>query len=434
MLKKLLSILLATVLCFSLLSLIACDAKDDAPVDKNEVLWNGFEYFDRDVQLIRLLNEFGKVDQNSNPEYVRSGEKSLKITPLGSRVNNANPYFMIPATSTRFEEISFGDFTKVDKITCWLYNAEDTPVSAGLGFGKGALKMDDRRDIIQKTNVEYFSLNSGWNYIEYDVQPALLKMQGLNLQAVMGLMFEFDYVESHDLKDSPEIYLDDITIKYTDTPKSQEYSTTVKTGTNNGNPYWVISDFENSTDAYAYMYNYAFPAPVAAHPIIKSVFAGDYNVVTEDSLRVLLIQKKHGGGTYGWPVLHLAPEPIKAAIDAIGQDIYDNPYNYVITYDCYNGSNYTGGWSHEFYKGGISTWQSLSVKPRNWAAYSYNIGSLMSAYEKYKTNNSDTDLKSWLDNPHLEFRWSGHYNKNNAEAENADRCFFIDNVRIEKIG
>ena len=422
------------VLCFSLSSLIACDDKDNAETGNSEVLWNGFEYFDRDVQLIRLLNEFGKVEQNSNPEYVHSGEKSLKITPLGSRMHNANPYFMIPAISTRFEELSFGDFTKVDKLSFWFYNAEETPVNVGIGFGKGTLKMDDRRDIIQKTNVEYFSLNNGWNYIEYDVQPALLKMQGLNLQAVMGVMFEFDYVESHDLKDSPEIYLDDITIKYTDTAKSQVYSTTVKTGTNNGNPYWVISDFENSTDAYAYMYNYAYPAPVSAHPIIKSVFAGDYNVITKDGLRALLIQKKHGGNYYGWPVIHLATEPIKAAIDAIGQDIYDNPYNYVLAYDCYNGSNYTGGWSHEFYKGSISTWQSFSTNAKTWKTYSYNIGTLMNLYQTYKTNNPDTELMSWLDNPHFEFRYSRHYKDTNTAAENADRPFFLDNVRIEKIG
>ena len=431
--KKLISRLIVLVMCFSLSSLVACDNEESTTTETQKVLWNGFEYFDRDVQLIRIFNEFGKLDQNDNPEYVRSGKKSLKITPLGSRVHNANPYFMVPATSTRFEEISYGDFTNVDKLSFWFYNAEENTVNVGIGFGKGALKMDDRRDLMFKTNVEYFSLNSGWNYIEYDVQPALLKMQGLDIEAVNGVMFEFDYVESHDLEDSPEVYLDDIYIEYTKTPKSLEYDKPVKTGTNGNNPYWMISDFEDPTDAYAYMYNYTFPAPVSAHPIIKSVFAGDYGVITEDSLRVMLIQKKHGGGSYGWPVLHLAPEPIKAAIDAIGQDIYDNPGNYVITYDCYNGSNYTGGWSHEFYKSGISTWQSLSVKPRSWASYSYNIGQLMARYDSYKTQNPDTDLLSWLDSPHLEFRWSGHYNKNNAEAENADRCFFIDNVRIEKI-
>ena len=434
MLKKLLSILMAIALSFSLSGLIACDVKSDESVEKSQVLWNGFEYFDRDVQLIRLFNEFGKVDQNSNPEYVRSGEKSLKITPLGSRMHNANPYFMVPASSTRFEEVAFGDFTNVDKLSFWFYNAEETPVNVGIGFGKGSLKMEDRRDIMQKTNVEYFSLNSGWNYIEYDVQPALLKMQGLNLQAVNGVMFEFDYVESHDLKDSLEIYLDDITIKYTDTPKSQEYNVAVKMGTNDGNPYWVISDFENANDAYAYMYNYAYPAPVSAHPIIKSVFAGDYNVITKNGLRALLIQKKHGVNYYGWHVIHLASEPIKAAIDAIGQDIYDNPSNYVIAYDCYNGSNYTGGWSHEFYKSGISTWQSFSTNAKTWKTYSYNIGSLMNAYETYKTNNPDTDLINWLDNPHFEFRYSRHYKDTNTAEENADRPFFIDNVRIEKIG
>ena len=58
----------------------------------------------------------------------------------------------------------------------------------------------------------------------------------------------------------------------------------------------------------------------------------------------------------------------------------------------------------------------------------------MNLYQTYKTNNPDTELMSWLDNPHFEFRYSRHYKDTNTAAENADRPFFLDNVRIEKIG
>ena len=446
--KKLLSIILATILCLSLFTVFGCKQETNDPktydvgtMNGNVVLMNGFEYFDRDVQLVRMFNEFGKIDQNSDMKYVHSGEKSLKLTPLGSRVHTANPFIVLPASSNRFKEVAFADFTKVEKVSLWFYNAEETPLNVGIGFGKGIIRMnsESRRDEIYKTNVEYFTLKSGWNFIDYTVQHALLAMQGLKITEVYGIVLEFDYVESHNLSDSPEVYIDDVYLTYADKAFTTEFKTEVKTGTtDSGNVFWSICDFENPIEQYYLYYNYTFPAPASAHPVIKTVFAGDYGVVTKTGVNALLIQKKHGGTVYGWPSMILPSAPIKAVFDAIGNDLVENTYNYELKFDIYNGANVANGFSLEFYEGFIPTsgatdmlafWQSVSVPKNEWKTYSFNLGTInnkaLAVLEAYP----DSGIKTFLENPQIRMQWSRY----NNESDLSDRPFFIDNVRIEKI-
>ena len=440
MLKRLFTVFISAIICLSFTVALGCGQKEE-PIIDNTVLMNGFEYFDRDVQLIRLFNEFGRLDQNSDPQYVRSGDKSLKLTPLGSRLNTANPYILLPSFSTRFTELAFGDFSKADKLSVWFYNTKSTPVNVGIGLGKGVLQVDlgSRRDGILKTGVEYFSLKNGWNYIEYDVVPSYLALQGLDLKEVYGIIIEFDYVQSHKLADSPEIYLDDVYITYAETAKSTEFSMNVKTGvTADGNPFFTVSDFEDSSEAYFYYYNYAFPAPAAAHPVIRTVFAGDYGVITETGTQVLLIGKKHGGDAYGWPGIVLNPKVLQAVFAAIGEDIELHPEDYELKFDVFNGSDYTGGWGVEYYPpyingagetSGISTYDSVSVPAKSWHYHKYNIGTLNALAKAVKDSDPDADVKPFTQNPFVRFAWDTYGN----ERDLADRPFFLDNVRIEKV-
>ncbi|MBR2330477.1 MAG: hypothetical protein IKA40_04450, partial [Clostridia bacterium] len=155
MMKKLKAMLLASILCLSTLA-VACggggnsssstpvqsgssqsetssldsSSVDDTPkagdvgviLEGDKVLMNGFEYFDRDVQLLRMFNEFGVLSDNEDETFIRTGEHSLKITPLGHRMHTANPYFLLPSSSLRFSEVAFGDFSNVDTVSMWFYN------------------------------------------------------------------------------------------------------------------------------------------------------------------------------------------------------------------------------------------------------------------------------------------------------------------------
>lgn len=434
MLKKWKTFLVSGVLALSVLGgtscqLLATSSPNTEPtggevrVIDGKTLMNGFEMFDRDVQLVRMFNEFGRIEQNSDAKYVRSGEKSLKLKPLGSRISTANPFVLLPTFSTRFKEIAFGDFSKVDAVSFWFYNAEETDVNVGIGFGKGAIRMnpDNRRDMINKTNVEYFTLASGWNYVEYNVEPSYLALQGLDIEEVYGIVLEFDYVTSHDMADSPTVYLDDVCLTYVETAKSTAFTMDVKTGkTAEGNTYWSLGDFEDPLEAYYYQYNYGFPAPASAHPVIRTVFAGDYGIMAKSGSQALLIQKKHGGTSYGWPVLRIHEAVVQAVFTKIGDDIKNNPQNYAFKFDLYNASDYTGGWSVEY--ANANTYSSCSVQPEQWGTYSYSFERVNAA--KKADAAAFTEAVGYI-----EFRWSRY----NTEADLSDRPFLLDNVRIEKI-
>jgi hypothetical protein len=139
----------------------------------------------------------------------------------------------------------------------------------------------------------------------------------------------------------------------------------------------------------------------------------------------LLIQKKHGGSYYGWPVVRISETVVKAVFDAIGEDLQNNPQNYAFKFDLYNASAYTGGWSVEYEH--AATWGSISVKPGEWNEYSYvlaNVDSKMGV----KTDGTTYEAFSKVGGA-IEFRWSRY----NTESDLADRPFILDNVRIEKI-
>lgn len=431
--KKIFTFMLAALILVSVFGMTACQ-NDGAAVEStgNSLVkeLNDFEYFDRDVQIIRMCNEFGRLDSNTDKKYVKSGEKSLKITPLGSRVHTANPYIVLPTSSTRFPELNVGDFTELDKISMWFYNAEESVVNVGIGFAKGVPSMTDRRDVIRKTAVDYFALANGWNYIEYEFRPDLLVMQGLDITAVSGIVFEFEYVVSHDLADSPEVYLDDVKLHYAETAKSTVYSKKAKTGVNaEGKQYWSIADFEDVTDQYGFYYYYEQPAPPASHPMIKQVFAGDYGLVAKEGMGMLLIQQKHGGNYYGWPKVILSPEPIKAAIDAIGRDIYDHPENYAVTFDVYNKSAGAGGWRTEYYLRDINMYDMINLPQGGEEHHSISVDLIVKAYDDYKAANPETDKKSWLEEPLMYMVWD----RFNTAEDTSDRQLFMDNLRIVKL-
>lgn len=441
--KKILSIILCIVFSLTLISTAGCTNNNPNTGDGNtgKVMINGFENFERDVQLIRMFNEFGIIDQNSNKTYVKSGEKSLKLTPLGDRMSSANPYIMLPSASIRFEEIAYSDFSEVKKVSMWFYNAEATPVNVGIAFGKSPVRMDTstRRDYAYKTGSEYFSLVPGWNFVELDFNHMLMTLQGLKLNEVYGIVIEMDYVVSHKLADSPEVYVDDVCLEY-GSKQSTAFDMTVKTGTTDeGNPYWTICDFENALEQYYFYYNYTFPSPPQMKPIVRTVFAGDHGIATEKGSQVLLIQKKHGGTYYGWPVLTMPGEIVKKVISAIGQDVQANPQNYAIKFDVYNGCNYANGWNTWFYKdfkdgtgNAASVWDvlSVSVSPYQWKTFSKNLGDLNALAENVLNKDPNATIIPYNQNPTgIELRMGGFYN----DEDISDRPVFLDNVRIEKI-
>ena len=436
---------IANITCFSMLlalgTFAGCKDKNDTkPTTDNTTLGvqtvggtliNGFESFDRDVQRIKLFNEFGKLSQNDDEKYVKSGDSSLHVQPFGGMIkqSTANPFFLLPTTSSRFEEVGFNDFTKVDTITFWAYNAEVSPLNVGVGFQVGNIKSRGGHpsyDVVQTTWTEYYSLQSGWNFIEYEVLPAELKLQGVTLDDVQHIAFEFDYVWSNDFADAPDVYLDDICLNYLGEEKAGELNIPIKKTTwkdgETERDSWTIFDFESGNATKYFYYYQAFPAPMAGEPVMKHVFAGDYGAIAGDNAQAMLWLLKHGGKQRGeCPVVFMYGEVMQAAFKAIGQDIIDNPQNYAFRFDVYNASSVDYRLALEY--GGATTWELCPTVVGEWKTYSVK-------FDFINSKKKATTEKVYTQAPgNVRFAWGDFSQSGNIE----DRPFLFDNFRIDKI-
>ena len=430
---KLISLLLSVVLLFGV---TACSKSKDQESDR--VVINDFEVFDRDIQLINVFNRFGRLEQNTDAKFVKSGENSLHIQPFGGRIinNTANPFMVIPTVSTRFSELAYGDFSKVDTVSFWLYNKEEYEYEIGIGFQAGKIsssKDRPRLDLVKRTPTEYYTVKSGWNFIEYKVNTARLKLHGLNLEEVLGIAIEFDYVWSNDFNDAPDLYMDQLSIKYTDEERPTELEVPIKKQTTaDGRDSFVICDFETPGQSWYFFTGTLSSAIGAGSPVVKQVFAGDYGAVCDlENSQALLIQKKHGAQQYAEYIgMFMYGEIMKAAIDFIGEDIVNHPENYVFCMDVFNGSSVTDSMSLAFIntekiKDYSST--SITTKAKEWNYFTYH--SNFKAMSETKSA-IDNQLPSYVSDPgYVRFAWSGYA----KSGDYADRYILIDNIRIEKV-
>ena len=434
--KRFIAIILCLTLIITCGTTIGCEKEQGETITNQSLgyklktggtLINGFEVFDRDVQLIKLFNEFGKLEQNDNLEYVKSGKNSLHVQPFGGMIkqSTANPFFLLPTTSTRFPELGFGNFKKADKISFWIYNAEDYALNVGVGLQVGNISGvggHPHYDKVQTTWSEYYSLRPGWNFIEYEILPAELTMHGVVMDAVRGIAFEFDYVWSDDFSDAPDLYLDEVSITYLNEEKTGEINIPItKTVNADGKDSWTIFDFESGNASKYFYYAHSFPAPMAGEPVLKQVFAGDYGAIAPDNAQVMLWLLKHGGKQKGeCPVMYIYGEVMQAAINAIGSDIKEHPENYAFRFDIYNGSTVDYRLALEY--DNATTWELCPTKVGKWSTYSVNFGFINSKVKDGK--------EVFTENPgKVRIAWSDFSLTENIE----DRPFLIDNMRIDKI-
>ena len=97
--KRLISTLM--VLLGTALTVSGCEKKNnqeqneqqEKQTPKNAIDFIDFEEFEPDFQLVRLEHHFGKVSVNEDKKYVKGGEKSAKLQPLGTYSNqNEKPF------------------------------------------------------------------------------------------------------------------------------------------------------------------------------------------------------------------------------------------------------------------------------------------------------------------------------------------------------
>lgn len=162
-----------------------------------------FEDYNPDFQLIRGTAGFGKVSQNSDITYVKSGKYSAKVQPIGLRGAESN--FWIPLSSET-GNYDFTDVSKVDKIQFYAYNTENENKKVQLGFGTTSSYF----------GIYEFTMKPGWNTLAYFPDLDDLNIAH-DLSKVQGLVFRFDSANCYYLKDAPTYYFDDLKIYYDET-------------------------------------------------------------------------------------------------------------------------------------------------------------------------------------------------------------------------
>ena len=189
-----------------LVGMTACDKpQTEEPTDSEKpkaetVVINDFSNTFALYQLIPK-NMFGKISWNDNKEYVLTGNGSAKLEPDMNAT--AEPYFTQRLTSEDFD-YNHGDINMATKITAQVYNASESNMT---------IQTDIQFSNNEKTTRETTTLKAGeWNTITYKIYPELLSLR-FNTSKAMYINY---YVTRKAMSEQPVLYLDNISISYTD--------------------------------------------------------------------------------------------------------------------------------------------------------------------------------------------------------------------------
>lgn len=205
--KKLWSVLLATATIFAAAgcgetgktsegSQSSADAGEE---NKAYRVLNDFEDYGTGVEPLLLLNYFGKVSLNTDKEYVKSGERSLKAVPEGC--SSEGRYSPILKQPLRIEKSGkdYRDVSRFKMVSTQIYNASDDAVS---------MKMQMQFFDGYQTNTQTYTLQKGWNTVVYNVDPQILDIS-YDISDCKGLLYIFDPPAEGN---APTLYFDDIRI------------------------------------------------------------------------------------------------------------------------------------------------------------------------------------------------------------------------------
>ncbi len=391
---------LALSLCF-IVPLCGCAGKTENTenVESNVITVADFEQWAPDFQLMRVMPNFGKVTENTDANFVKSGKSSAKVQVLGGKSDVKLPLMYFPTVSTLFG-YDRSDFSKVESVDMWIYNAEDKEMRVTVGLLSAIANAME----VETMRGETFTLAPNeWTRVRYYPAREVLSITG-DLNAVPGIYLEFDNQNARELKDAPTLYIDDVTV--TKNPKLEEVENVMsfKDG--------VVLDFESTWQKYA-VYAKAVSAKCKAD--VEVVKTADYGVTGmggEYALRVVT----HKGDLFeaSYPAI-VIPEKIMQACGM--KDVAKDDYGKTsLEFDVYNdsdrvmrffveaGSKTTGG--HYAMRCEVNAKSKLHYKVSFFDVEEHNAGGV-------------SDPSSW------KISWAEYTDRD-------DQVFYFDNFRIVK--
>ena len=170
----------------SLFLLSACNKKTEAPVPVDTGIYriNDFET-NAEFNLMRLFGVLGKVEKNTQSEYITTGTASAKVTV------ESNPYKAgAPYIEQTFELEKSGldlrDFSDVASLSMDVYNATGAPSRVGLQLAYKSSNGTRKN----------FELKTGWNTVRLNVKreyiPQYTNTDNVTAPFVEGIKILFD--------------------------------------------------------------------------------------------------------------------------------------------------------------------------------------------------------------------------------------------------
>ncbi len=175
--------------------------------DPNTIILADFESWGPSFQTIGLYNSFGKVSRNEDKQYVKSGNYSALLQPVGNYVTRSEPTVYWPLMSSVFD-FAYNDLSYFQKVEADFFNSSNEDITVTVGFVSS---------IISFTSATFssggeFVLKAGeWNHVTYEPDISILAAE-IALTNVAGLYFRFPNQNIRDIDEAKKIYVDDIKI------------------------------------------------------------------------------------------------------------------------------------------------------------------------------------------------------------------------------
>ena len=397
MVKKISLLLLALFIMTMSASLIAC--KDKTPADpdaalKQDVTLCDFEEWAPDFQTIRFMNGFGRVSKNEDKTYVKSGNFSARLDPLGWYSSGSLPLIFFPTRSETFG-FDYADFSYADYISVEIYNPNNEEKTINMGLVSNISSISS----ITRINDREITLKTGWNSVYFEIDPSIVAITG-NITSVEGIYFLFKNAQSlNPTEETPKYYIDDLKII-----KKQERSPSDFNFVLDKNE---IADFEKNYQKYCVDSEY--PTEISV------VNAADYGINAPSGRKVLRVNFL-GTGTNYWRYFKIDKKLIQASV--LKGMTLEQAKNAYLCFDVYNNdSDITRNSIHTTvdYIVGDNTGKRLSTAlfaiRGQWTSYEYKLSDVAKFNENYF--NDPGELMLWYTDL------------------TGDREFFYDNFRIE---
>ena len=386
--KKFIIFLLAFTM---LLGVTACGTQkqvDNGATKEGYATFYDFETNRRDFNEVRIRDGyFGDISYNFDTQYVKSGESSIKMRPLGSVNTLKNPYAYFPLQST-YLGFDYTNIEKVTDISFEIYNAQSEDKNCYVG-----MVFTGKENYVQEQ--ANYTLKPGWNTIDYKVNREIMSIS-YDLKKCYAMAVGFDRYNDVEFETSIEVapifYMDNVQIKTTKEAFTFE------------NPIYLdeyeICDFEKAYQQYAF---YAHGDGIREYGVVR---ASDYGIEATSGSNVFRfgLAAVENTQTSGFNLIN----PMKELIDF--KQYEGKEEEYVFCLDIYQNCDLQ--LMFEFYFGytGNLDWAAVTTKSYQWVTAKIPF----------------TSMKNFIKNPNL-LRFF-FVNKTLEGAE-----YFIDNIRIEKV-